>query len=113
MSDYQAVTKALADGADPAMLCTTCPWDRNCVTPPSMTASEVEQQVREAAAKDEMTMRSDSSKAPMGSLLTALFLGGRDTAMQACPVLCLRLRSADGRKLADQVRSIMQGWEDS
>lgn len=113
MSDYQAVTKALASGADPAMLCATCPWDRNCVTPPTMTAGEVKQQIDEAAAQDEAAMRADPHKAPMAALMTALVVGGRDTAMQACPVLAVRLRSAEGRKIAERVRSMMQGWEKS
>lgn len=113
MTDYQAVTKALATGADPAMLCATCPWDRNCLNPPSMTAGEVEQQIQEAVAKDEQAMAAKPGSVPVGSLMTALVYAGKDTALQACPVLGVRLRSADGRKIADSVRSMMQGWEDS
>jgi hypothetical protein len=113
VSDYQAVAKALAEGAQPAMLCATCPWDRNCVNPPEMTSGEVEQQIREAVAKDEAAMRADPAKVPAGTLLTALFMAGKDTAIQACPVLGVRLRSADGRGIADLVRNAMQSWEDS
>jgi hypothetical protein len=113
MTDYAPVTKALAEGADPAMLCATCPWDRNCVNPPAMTSGEVERQINEAVAKDEAAVRADPGKAPMGSLLTALVYAGKDTALQACPVLGVRLRSADGRRVADMVRSAMQSWEDS
>lgn len=74
---------------------------------------EVEQQINEAVAKDEAVMRTDPSKAPLGALMTALVIGGRDTALQACPVLAVRLRSADGQKVAEGVRSMMQGWEES
>jgi hypothetical protein len=44
--------------------------------------------------------------------MTALIYGGRDTSGQLCPVFALRLRSGDGRKIADQVRSAMQSWDD-
>lgn len=113
MSDYQAVTKALSGGADPAMLCATCPWDRNCLNPPTMTTADVDEQISKAAAADKAAMRADSSKVPMTALMTALVMGGRDTALQACPVLAVRLRSGDGRKIAEGIRSMMQGWEES
>lgn len=111
---YEAVTKALASGADPAMLCATCPWDRNCVNPPLMTSGEINQQISAAAAKDEAAMKADPSKTmPVGALLSIIAYAGKDTALQACPVLSLRLRSSDGRKLADLIRSAMQSWEES
>lgn len=118
MLDYEPVAKALAEGADPAMLCATCPWDRNCVNPPSMTRGEIDRQMKDAAAKDEATMAAarlagQEVPLPAPTLLTAVAIGGKDTALQACPVLGLRLRSADGRRLADQIRSLMQGWQDS
>jgi hypothetical protein len=118
LQDYEPVTKALAEGADPAMLCATCPWDRNCVNPPSMTAGEVKRQMEEASARDQATMTAarlsgQDVPLPAATLIMAAVLGGKDTALQACPVLGVRLRSADGRRLADQVRSLMQGWQDS
>lgn len=118
MSDYQQVAKALAEGAEPAMLCATCPWDRNCVNPPSMTSGEIERQLEEASAKDEATMSAARLAGreiplPAATLLTAAVLGGKDTALQACPVLGLRLRSSEGRKLSDRVRELMQSWVES
>ena len=117
MSDYQAVQKALADAAQPSMLCATCPWDRNCVTPPTMTKAEIEAQIEKASREDQA--KADAAKfiggevpMPVGSLMTALIYGGRDTSGQLCPVFALRLRSGDGRKIADQVRSAMQSWDD-
>ena len=117
MSDYTAVQKALADGAEPAMLCATCPWDRNCITPPTMTSAEVEQKIAEASAEDQK--RADAARAagqevpiPNGTLVTLLAVGGRDTSGQMCPVFALRLRSGGGRKIAELVRSAMQSWDD-
>jgi hypothetical protein len=114
MADYQAVKDALAKGADPAMLCTTCPWDRNCVNPPAMTSAEVEQRMKEESAKDEAKIKANPSGGgmPVGTLMAALVYGGKDTAVQACPVLGIRLRTGDGRKIAETVRGLMQGWED-
>ena len=115
MTDYQPVTKALAEGADPAMLCTTCPWDRNCINPPSMTAAEIDARMNEASKKDEAAMAADplGRTMPTGILLTAVMYAGKDTSMQACPVLGLRLRSGDGRKIADMMRTAMQAWVES
>lgn len=118
MSDYRAVQEALAKGTDPAMLCATCPWDRYCVTAPAMTARQVEQHIAEARAKDdadaaEKRARGEDAGLPVGSLLTVLAIGGRDLTAQVCPVLSVRLRSSDGRKIADAIKSQMQGWEES
>ena len=118
MQDYESVTKALANGADPAMLCATCPWDRNCLNPPEMTRAEITRKIGEAAAEDRVAMSAarlagDPTALPTATLMTAAIYGGKDTALQGCPVLGVRLRSADGRRLADAVRTLMQGWADS
>jgi len=47
---------------------------------------------------------------PWLGLLTAMTLGGRDTAGELCPVFLLRLRDSDGRRLAEGIRSQMQAW---
>ena len=115
MTDYNPVKEALARGADPAMLCATCPWDRNCVTPPQMTSAEVEQHIKEAGEHDERQALADgpgSQRMPVGTLLAVAVFAGKDTALQACPVLGIRLRSSDGRRLAETVRASMQGWQD-
>ena len=117
MSDYQAVQKALSNGSDPVMLCATCPWDRNCVTPPTMTSADVEQQIEQAAAQDraeaeQAQMSGRQAKMPVGSLMTALIYGGKDTSAQVCPVFALRLRSSGGRKIADTFKGLMQEWDD-
>lgn len=113
MSDYRAVTSALARGDDPAMLCTTCPWDRNCINPPTMTRDDVEQKSRESMARAEAQGPDPTGERTAAAvIMTAIALGGQDTSSQVCPVFALRLRSGDGRKIAETVRGLMQGWED-
>jgi hypothetical protein len=117
MSDYSAVQNALEGGASPAMLCTTCPWDRNCVSPPTMTKAEIDAHIAKATREDEQrsaqaALMGGEPQLPMGSLMTALVYGGRDTSGQLCPVFALRLRSGNGRRIADSVRSAMQSWDD-
>jgi hypothetical protein len=116
-SDYQPVQKALAGGGDPAMLCATCPWDRNCFSPPSMTSAEIDRHVAEAARKDEQQaqearMMGRPAVMPAGTLMAALVFAGKDTAAQVCPVFALRLRSSGGRKIADTFKGLMQEWDD-
>lgn len=117
MSDFESVSKALGGGADPAMLCATCPWDRNCVTPPSMTRADIDQRVQEASEKDQLNAERARAAGkdpgmPMGSLLTALMFAGRASSAEVCPVFALRLRSSGGRKIADGLKGLMQRWDD-
>jgi hypothetical protein len=55
--DYQRVNEALQSGADPAMLCELCPWDRLCVTPPTMTKQEIDAKMNQAKIEDEQIRR--------------------------------------------------------
>ena len=117
MSDYSAVKKALTDGAQPAMLCATCPWDRTCIAPPTMTSAEIDAKMAEAAAQDDQKLaeaqtRGQQPALPVGSLLTALTYAGKDTSAQVCPVYALRLRSSGGRRIADTMKAAMQSWDD-
>lgn len=116
-NDYETVRKALGGGVDPAMLCATCPWDRHCITPPAMTSSDVERQIAEAGQRDEQRaaeLRASGADPglPAQTLLTAMIVAGRDTSAEVCPVFALRLKSSGGRRIADQFRSMMQGWDD-
>lgn len=117
MADYTAVEKALSEGADPALLCGTCPWDRYCITPPTMTKAEVDAKIAEATKKDEEQAREAQARGergsmPMGTLLTAMTLGGRHMSATVCPVFALRLRSSAGQALAMQTKETMIGWDD-
>ena len=113
MADYRSVTDALASGADPSMLCMTCPWDRFCITPPSMTAEEVRRSLDDAKRKDEEAAeaakaKGESAGRPVGMLISTIVVAGRDTQAQVCPVFALRLRSADGGTLVAGIRKSMQ-----
>ena len=117
MNDYGAVQEALKAGVEPAMLCATCPWDRNCISPPTMTSAEIDAKLAEAAAKDEASAAEARAAGhdpgmPQSMILTAIAVGGRDLMGQLCPVFALRLRSSGGRRIADSVRSAMQAWDD-
>ena len=117
MSDFEAVSKALAEGADPALLCATCPWDRYCITPPKMTRAEVDAKMREAEQKDKAEFEAAKAEGrspgmPVGMLMTALTFTGKDTSATICPVFALRLRSSSGRTIVDSMKSTMQGWND-
>ena len=117
MSDYSTVRKALEEGADPGMLCTTCPWDRTCISPPSMTKAEIDAEMAKASAEDKeravaARLKGAPEPMPTGSLMTALVYGDKDTSAQVCPVFALRLRSGGGRRIADSLRASMQEWDD-
>jgi hypothetical protein len=110
MSDYEQVKKSMQAGTPPELICATCPWDRLCITPPTMTAAEVEQQL--AQAKNEDAARKDQAGGgkgfPVATLMMAMVVAGKDTAAQLCPVFALRLRGPEGRAIADSVRTQMQ-----
>jgi hypothetical protein len=117
MTDYKPVQDALAAGADPAMLCATCPWDRYCLSPPTMTRAEIDKQIKDATEQDERDRRKAVAEGrqpgmPVGAIMTAVVVGGRDTMAQICPVLALRLRSGTGRQIADRLKASMQKWDD-
>lgn len=109
---FDQVQRALAQGADPDMLCMTCPWDRFCITPPTMTRAEVESEIAEASRKDSEksggNQAGQSGSFPTATLLTALVIGSRDTTAAICPVLAMRLRLAEGRAVVDLIKSHMQ-----
>lgn len=117
-ADYAPVSKALASGVDPAMLCGTCPWDRYCVVPPSMSKADIEAQIQEAQQKDQeanatAVAAGQEPKLPLETLMTAMMFGGRDTSATVCPVFALRLRSRGGRAVADHLKDHMQSWDDA
>jgi hypothetical protein len=117
VTDYGAVQNALAGGAQPAMLCATCPWDRTCITPPTMTRAEIDEQMAKAMKDDERKLaaaeaRGQNPGLPAAALLTAITIGSRDTMGQFCPVFALRLRSSGGREIVDTLKASMQKWDD-
>lgn len=105
MAGYDDVKKAMAAGTPPELICTTCPWDRLCVQPPTMTSAEVEQKIAAAEEKDKAR---DPNALPAGMLMTVMALAGRDSAGALCPVFSMRLRS--DRSVADTIRTAMQQY---
>lgn len=106
---YDQVERELAKGTPAELLCATCPWDRLCVEPPTMTRADVDQRMAEAEARD----KAKGDQFPTGMLLTALTVAGRESSGKLCPVFAMRLRSIDGRKVADGVRKLMREWGSS
>jgi hypothetical protein len=82
------------------MLCATCPWDRNCFSPPSMTSAEIDRHVAEAARKDEQQAQE------------ARMMGRPEVMPAGTLMFALRLRSSGGRKIADTFKGLMQEWDD-
>lgn len=107
--DYSRVADALAAGADPDMLCMTCPWDRMCVKPPAMSSDEVKQRIEEAQAEDLARQQAAPERGmPVGMLMAAMVFSGRDQRGEMCPVFALRLRGSGGRGISDSLKSLMQ-----
>lgn len=116
MTGYQAVQDALSGGADPSMLCATCPWDRNCVSPPDMTRADIDAAIERGEKIDEDAAlkrgENPGTSMPLATLMTTMMFAGRENQAQVCPVFALRLRSSGGRQIADSVRASMQSWDD-
>jgi hypothetical protein len=108
VSDYQSVKHAMEAGTPPELICASCPWDRLCITPPQMTGADIDRHIKAAEAKD---AERDPLKQnmPVGLLMTTLLFAGKDTTAQLCPVFSLKLRSPEGREVADTLRVAMRG----
>ena len=116
MNDYRAVSDALAKGASPAALCATCPWDRYCINPPSMTRDDVDKRMKEAQAKDEVKAAAGNDKSggvPINTILNIVTFASKDMEAMVCPVFALRLRSSDGRAIVDTMKASMKAWDDN
>lgn len=112
MADYTNVKKELEAGTPPELICAMCPWDRLCITPPTMSSVEVERLIKEAEQKD-LEKDPQRSKMPMGMLMATIAFAGRDSQAQLCPVFASRLTGPDGRSIADTVREQMRTWPGS
>jgi hypothetical protein len=105
VSDYTTVKKAMEAGTPHEVICATCPWDRLCITPPSMSGADVEQ-----ALADAKQPRPEEAGGGLGrAIMTALIFAGKDTQAQLCPVFSVKLSSPDGRAIADGIRTTMRG----
>ena len=108
MNNPDAVKNALKDGTDPRMICMTCPWDRLCLTPPQMSAADVEQNIEKAKFDKDGQEKED---AMFSMIMSTMLFAGKDLQANLCPILTNRLHSSDGRKIADTIRTMMQEWE--
>ncbi len=103
------IREALKTGADPHMICATCPWDRTCIRPPEMTTGDVEE------ALDPDTIKGEAGEGEAflyTSIVKVMTFVGRDTAAPICPVVADRLRSSGGKRIADTLRELMTSWAD-
>jgi hypothetical protein len=110
---HEQAKKSLAEGVPPELVCATCPWDRFCIEPPSLSSAEIDRRLEQSKAQDEASAKKNPNAMPTASLLTILAYSGRDTAGRLCPVFMLRLRGPDGRRVADAIRAQMQGWSEA
>lgn len=108
MSDYQPVKNAMEAGTPPELICASCPWDRLCITPPQMTGADVQRHI-DKAKREDAERDPEQRGMPMGTLMTTLLFAGKDTNAQLCPVFSLKLRSPEGRQVADMLRAEMRG----
>ena len=114
MADYSQVTKALEAGVSPSDICSTCPWDRFCIVPPEMTKDDIHQRIN--GPEDEIADgEADANKAVnqiMKTVFNTILFSGKDTQAQVCPVLVVRMKSSDGKRIADSMKDQMKSWDD-
>ena len=118
MNDFKKVSEALQAGMEPKDICAMCPWDRLCVEPPAMLSADLQKETDQAKRLDEeqrakATAEGRPAPLALGSLFAALVFAGKDIDAPVCPVFSVRLRSSEGRNLADLIRSTMKGWDDN
>jgi hypothetical protein len=105
---YEPVREAMAAGTPHELICTGCPWSRPCVNTPEMATVDVDRKIAEA--KREALAHGASARQALMVQITAVgMFGGRDQAGAMCPVFIARLRSPEGRQLADAIRTTMRG----
>lgn len=107
---HENAQHSLDEGIDPDLVCAVCPWDRLCVEPPPMSKRQVDAAMTKArqgegGERDPRVVLGDV-------VIAAMLLGGKDHAGKLCPVFALRLRGLDGRRLSDELRTVMRGWSD-
>ncbi len=85
--------------------CPTCPWNKNCIEPPTMTKEEVDAKVKEARPTPEMSGEQKEGVILSG-MLSVMFFGGKDTESQVCPIFANVLR--DSPELSQKIKALMQ-----
>ncbi len=106
---YAAIAESMKKGAPPDLICGTCRWDVTCVQAPEMTTEQVEAQVEKVAAGRPGGKPLDPPSALALRLTAVAMFGERDQLARMCPVLVARLRTDDGRTIADALKATMRG----
>lgn len=107
---HQQAADQLSSGIPAELICATCPWDRLCVKPPTVSSAEIDRRMKEAEQQDD-TRDPMQSKMPVATLLTVLTFAGKDKLGELCPVFAARLTGPDGRLVADGIRAQMRDWK--
>jgi len=88
--------------------CATCPWNKNCIEPPSMTEAEVKAKLDESmpTKTDRIDEHEDIGKSLIGGLMTTLMFSGKDTECKVCPTFAAAMKS--GPELSQHIKAFMQ-----
>lgn len=85
--------------------CSTCPWNKLCIQPPSMTRAEIDNKVNSSLGKMNSD-KEDKEGGAIGAMMTAVMLGGRDRECFACEVFVDKLRESP--ELSNKIKELMK-----
>ncbi len=85
--------------------CASCPWDKLCIRPPSMTEAEVKEKMERERPSNPNDPKAEDG-ALLGSMLSAIFFAGKDRECIACTAFITKLR--ENPELSNRIRAIMQ-----
>ena len=86
--------------------CSTCPWDKFCIQPPSMTEEQVEAEIKKDRGGNDPEDPKAREGAMIGGIMSALMFAGKDRECRACTTFITKLR--EGPELSNRIRAIMQ-----
>lgn len=83
--------------------CSTCTWNKFCITPPVMTKAEVDATLKKDLdkAKDK-----EGDGGLLGAMLGGMLLAGKDTECHVCPVFAAKLRET--AELSTKIKELMK-----
>ena len=86
--------------------CLACPWNKQCVQPPTMTEEQVKAEIGLDKNPDNES-REDAEKSLFKGMLGAMIFAGKDKEAPVCPIFANALRA--GPELTQKIKGIMQG----
>lgn len=86
--------------------CSTCPWNRNCVSPPTMTEEEVNKEIG-IDEKPDVSSKEAAEQSLFTGMFKAMVYAGKDKEAPVCPVFARALR--EGPEISQKIKEIMQG----